>query len=103
MCHNDLTPPNIRRRDNDLVAIDWEYAATGSPHFDIAALCAGWPDLNAASLALDVLGDRFSKRLFGIATHLYAALNWNWQRAAGEAHDKSQSSAQLLQRLGGCL
>ena len=103
MCHNDLTPPNIRRRNNDLVAIDWEYAATGSPHFDIATLCAGWPDLNAESLALDVLGDRFSQRLFGIATHLYAALNWNWQRAADEAHDKSQSSAQLLQRLDECL
>ncbi len=98
-CHNDLTPPNIRRRNRDVVAIDWEYAATGSPHFEVATLCAGWPSMNTQSLALAILGDRFSKPLLHIATHLYAALNWNWHLAAGETFEGEQSPKTLIQRL----
>lgn len=98
-CHNDLTPPNIRRRNRDLVAIDWEYAATGSPHFEVATLCAGWPSMNAQSLATAILGDRLSKPLLDIATDLYAALNWNWHLAAGETFEGEQSPKNLIQRL----
>ena len=35
-CHNDLTPSNIGTLAQRLWAIDWEYAAYGSRHFDIA-------------------------------------------------------------------
>lgn len=98
-CHNDLTPPNIRRRNRDLVAIDWEYAATGSPHFEVATLCAGWPSMNTQSLATAILGDRLSKPLLHIATDLYAALNWNWHLAAGETFGGEQSPKSLIQRL----
>ena len=102
-CHNDLTPPNIRRRGQNLVAIDWEYAATGSPHFDIATLCAGWPDIDAETFALEALGGRFSAQLLRIATHLYATLNWNWHQAAGESLSCLQSPKALIHRLEACL
>ena len=102
-CHNDLTPPNIRRRNRDIVAIDWEYAATGSPHFEVATLCAGWPTMNPQSLASAILGDRLSKPLLGIATHLYAALNWNWHLAAGETFEGEPSPKNLIQRLAASL
>ncbi len=102
-CHNDLTPPNIRRRNQSLVAIDWEYAATGSPHFDIATLCSGWPDIDAGTFALEALGNRFSEQLLHIAIHLFATLNWNWHQAAGESPTCQQSPKTLLQRLEACL
>lgn len=102
-CHNDLTPPNIRRRHQDIMAIDWEYAAAGSPHFDIAALCAGWPDIHAESFAVAVLGDRFSKQQLRIATRFYATIQWNWNRAAAETYETSQSPDTLIQHLGACL
>ena len=35
-CHNDLTSSNNGRLENRYFAIDWEYAARGSRHFDIA-------------------------------------------------------------------
>jgi aminoglycoside phosphotransferase (APT) family kinase protein len=34
LCHHDLTRPNVRGS----VFIDWEYAAIGSPAFDLAAV-----------------------------------------------------------------
>jgi thiamine kinase len=102
-CHNDLTPPNIRRRNRTIVAIDWEYAATGSPHFDVATLCAGWPAMNRQALALAILGDQLSPPLFDIATYFYKALSWNWHRAAGEKIKNNQAPTSILQRLAASL
>lgn len=58
LCHNDLTAGNLMRVGNDLVAIDWEYAAMGSRYFDaaIAAEC-----LSSAERAL------MMKEVFGAA------------------------------------
>ncbi|WOX06504.1 choline/ethanolamine kinase family protein [Microbulbifer pacificus] len=42
LCHNDLLATNIlRREDGRLVAIDWEYAASGDPFFDLAVFVEG--------------------------------------------------------------
>ena len=42
LCHNDLLPDNlIVSSDNQLVAIDWEYAAMGDPFFDLAVVAEG--------------------------------------------------------------
>lgn len=82
-CHNDLTPDNIRWYRGQLVAIDWEYAGMGSPYFDIAALCAGHPHVNAEGLVKQVLGKRFSNSSWQLARHIYDALHWNWLWAAG--------------------
>ena len=37
LCHNDLNPSNRLFFKSSLWAIDWEYAASGNPWFDIAA------------------------------------------------------------------
>lgn len=37
LCHNDLVCGNILE-DGDLVLIDWEYAGTGDPFFDLAVV-----------------------------------------------------------------
>lgn len=36
LCHNDLLLENIVKCDTRLVALDWEYANTGDPAFDLA-------------------------------------------------------------------
>ncbi|MCW8126934.1 choline kinase family protein [Microbulbifer halophilus] len=42
LCHNDLLADNlITGADGTLYAIDWEYAATGDPFYDLAVICEG--------------------------------------------------------------
>ena len=41
LCHNDLNPSNRLFFKSSLYAVDWEYAASGNPWFDIAvAFCS---------------------------------------------------------------
>nr|WP_010132466.1 choline kinase family protein [Microbulbifer agarilyticus] len=43
LCHNDLLPDNlIVDNSGELRAIDWEYAATGEPYFDLATVVEGF-------------------------------------------------------------
>ncbi len=41
LCHNDLIPDNIIQgtANNQLLAIDWEYASFGNSYFDLACVC----------------------------------------------------------------
>ena len=57
-CHNDLTSSNIGRLENRYFAIDWEYAAFGSRHFDIAV---------ASQNMERVARDRFAERTAGVS------------------------------------
>jgi thiamine kinase-like enzyme len=41
LCHNDLLRANRLRRNNKLLALDWEYTAMGDPLFDLAAVIEG--------------------------------------------------------------
>lgn len=42
LCHNDLLADNlIAGIDGRLSAIDWEYAASGDPFYDLAVICEG--------------------------------------------------------------
>ncbi len=41
LCHNDLLRSNRIPGQSHLLAIDWEYAATGDPWFDLAVVCDG--------------------------------------------------------------
>ena len=41
-CHNDLSPHNMGWLGDRLLAIDWEYAAMGSPHYDVASASEAW-------------------------------------------------------------
>lgn len=38
LCHNDLVPENLILKDQELLAVDWEYAAIGNPYFDLAVV-----------------------------------------------------------------
>jgi hypothetical protein len=57
-CHNDLTSSNIGRLENRYFAIDWEYAASGSRHFDIAV---------ASQNMERAARDRFAERTAGVS------------------------------------
>ena len=94
-CHNDLTSGNVRSMRGGLVAIDWEYAALGSPYFDIAALCADRPALNADAFAAEVFGDALCSRLWQLARHVYAVMNWNWHWASGLTPEPAVDPKQL--------
>lgn len=105
-CHNDLIPDNIRWYQGQLVAIDWEYAGMGSPYFDVAALCAGYPGLDTDDFVKQVLGTRFSNQLWQLARHIYDAIHWNWlwaagykPRSAGNNRGEKEVRQQLLQNL----
>ena len=42
LCHNDLLASNlVTMNGNELLAIDWEYAAMGDPFFDLAVIAEG--------------------------------------------------------------
>ena len=41
LCHNDLLSANRLHSSGKLLALDWEYAATGDPLFDLAAIIEG--------------------------------------------------------------
>ncbi|WP_066966534.1 choline kinase family protein [Microbulbifer sp. Q7] len=43
LCHNDLLPANLfMDHSGHIKAIDWEYAATGDPFFDLATIVQGY-------------------------------------------------------------
>lgn len=41
LCHGDLLAANIVESEGRLWALDWEYAAMSSPHFDLAVVLTG--------------------------------------------------------------
>ncbi len=41
LCHNDLLRGNRLGNADQLLAVDWEYAASGDPWFELAAICEG--------------------------------------------------------------
>ena len=94
-CHNDLTSGNVRSMRGALVAIDWEYAAIGSPYFDIAALCADRPALNADAFAAEVFGDALCSRLWQLARQVYGVMDWNWHWASGLTPEPAADPRQL--------
>ena len=83
MCHNDLHPDNMVKNDTQLLALDWEYAAPGSPYFDAAAAVAGWPKIPVEPFLIRVLGEGYCRRRWREAQCLYRVVSWNWHWAAG--------------------
>ena len=97
-CHNDLTSGNVRSMRGGLVAIDWEYAALGSPYFDIAALCADRPTLNADVFAAEVFGDALCPQLWQLARQVYGVVTWNWHWASGLTPEPAADPKQLASK-----
>ena len=96
LCHNDLGPGNVltiseqtqtpedpEKSEGRTIAIDWEYAAVGSPYFDAAAACASWPHLSEETILLTALGSSYNEKRWRAAKLIYWAIEWNWYQSTG--------------------
>ncbi len=52
LCHHDLNPANVLETENGLRILDWEYAASGHPLFDLAGLPVKPKATDARDMAL---------------------------------------------------
>ena len=79
LCHNDLTPDNLMTRGDNLVAIDWEYAAMGSRYFDVAIACEALPDGERDSMIQQVFGDTLDADLMTAGNQIATLVTALWQ------------------------
>lgn len=107
LCHMDPVAGNILRRDGRLMLIDWEFAVSGDPYFDLAAVVS-YHRLSAdesAALLAAYHGDPDAtdwQRLTHL-TRAYDALHWLWLVAAehgDETSDVRRHRRELEARLG---
>ncbi len=92
-CHNDLTPTNIGKHDGRYLAIDWEYAAFGSRHFDIAVASQHMEEEARHAFAEETAGVFFDLRQWQVACRVVPLMDHLWTLAArGDttgAHNKT--------------
>lgn len=79
LCHNDLTPGNLMTHGNNLIAIDWEYAAMGSRYFDAGIACASLPDGEQDIMMRHVFGDTLDEGLVAAGKHVARLVTALWQ------------------------
>ena len=79
LCHNDLTPDNLMTRGDNLVAIDWEYAAMGSRYFDVAIAGEALPDGERDSMMKQVFGDTLDTDLMAAGNQIATLVTALWQ------------------------
>ena len=79
LCHNDLTVGNLLAQDDQLVAIDWEYAAMGSRYFDVAIAMTDLPAIEQPLLAERVFGQSLSFALLTAGRTIAALVTALWQ------------------------
>jgi thiamine kinase len=89
-CHNDLTPHNVGWLGDRLLAIDWEYAAMGSPHYDVASASECMEHNERHEFAMRVLEDTFDRNLWSTACRVVPLINYLWALAT-EDHDTASS------------
>ena len=89
-CHNDLSSQNVGWLGDRLLAIDWEYAAMGSPHYDVASASEGMKHNEREEFAMRVLEDTFDKNLWSTACRVVPLINYLWALAT-EDHDTALS------------
>jgi thiamine kinase-like enzyme len=91
LCHNDLTAGNLMREGNELVAIDWEYAAMGSRYFDVAIAAECLSSAERVLMVNEVFGAAADEALMNAGdciASLVTAL-WEHQYATAQAPDPS--------------
>jgi len=84
LCHNDLLWANRVWHQGRLLALDWEYAASGSRWFDLAVASSEQPEAAALGLLEAYLGRpsaAWERELLRCGRCLHAYLSWLWQRA----------------------
>lgn len=79
LCHNDLTPGNLISQDDQLIAIDWEYAAMGSRYFDVAIACEALSDSERDIMMQLVFGDALDHELMTAGKQIAALVTALWQ------------------------
>ena len=89
-CHNDLSSYNVGWLGDRLLAIDWEYAAMGSPHYDVASASEGMKHNERNEFAMRVLEDTFDTNLWSTACRVVLLINYLWALAT-EDHDTALS------------
>ena len=89
-CHNDLSSQNVGWLGDRLLAIDWEYAAMGSPHYDVASASEGMKHNERHEFAMRVLENTFDKNLWSTACRVVPLINYLWALAT-EDHDTASS------------
>ena len=79
LCHNDLTPDNLMTHSDNLVAIDWEYAAMGSRYFDVAIAADALSDGERESMMQQVFGDTLDADLMQAGNQIATLVTALWQ------------------------
>ena len=95
-CHNDLSSHNVGWLGDRLLAIDWEYAAMGSPHYDVASASEGMKHNERYEFAMRVLEKTFDKNLWSIACRVVPLINYFWALAT-EDHDTALSIRSVIE------
>ena len=95
-CHNDLSSHNVGWLGDRLLAIDWEYAAMGSPHYDVASASEGMKHNERHELAMRVLENTFDKNMWSIACRVAPLINYLWALAT-EDHDTALSLRAVIE------
>ena len=85
-CHNDLSSHNMGWLGDRLLAIDWEYAALGSAHYDVASASEGMKHNERHEFAVRVLENKFDKNMWSIACRVVPLINYLWALATVD-HD----------------
>lgn len=101
LCHNDLTAGNWLTGDRGLLAIDWEYAATGCSLFDVASALSILDVPNQQALLVAYNGQPHLSDRQKVANALYAVTCWWWSLARGaiQVQTEGKKLAQNLQAL----
>ena len=94
LCHNDLTPGNLMSHGDQLIAIDWEYAAMGSRYFDVAIACEALPDSERGIMMRQVFGDAPDDELMTAGKQIAGLVTALWQCCF--AIDEAPSPAEWL-------
>ena len=95
-CHNDLSSYNVGWLGDRLLAIDWEYAAMGSPHYDVASASEGMKHNERYEFAMRVLENTFDKNLWSTACRVVPLINYLWALAT-EDHDTASSLRSVIE------
>ena len=99
-CHNDLTPTNIGHLAGQYLAIDWEYAALGSRHFDIAVASQHMEEPVRSTFAEKTAGASFDQHQWQVACRAVPLMDHLWTLAALGHTDGVQSKRMLEEGWG---
>jgi len=93
LCHNDLTAGNWLTDGQGLLAIDWEYAATGCSYFDVASALSILDVPNQQALLEAYSGKPQPSDRQITANALYAVTCWWWSLARGDRQVQTEGKA----------